>query len=200
MAAPYYMYLPLTEPEEQTRAICLYPSANIHAPLVGELLVIELKDQGAQAFEAISYAWEGQTSSNEYQLILVDDTGFQEGLNLTKNCSDVLRHMRSAESSRFLWIDFVCINQLDVREKSYQVGNMARIYAVSSSVTVWLGQDVTTNGLLAFQLLAACSDAQDVGVQASNKHNSPNVERLRFLSQTVEARKFHLCPLTFSLY
>ncbi|KAK5949501.1 hypothetical protein OHC33_009494 [Knufia fluminis] len=40
-----------------------------------------------------------------------------------------------------LWIDAICINQLDNKEKSVQVGMMNRIYSQASFATIWLGKD-----------------------------------------------------------
>ncbi|KAK2615941.1 hypothetical protein N8I77_002662 [Diaporthe amygdali] len=48
-----------------------------------------------------------------------------------------------------LWIDALCINQADNDEKASQVAMMGRIYAATTSVTVWLGpEDVFTRPAL----------------------------------------------------
>ena len=68
------------------------------------------------------------------------------------NLSDALRHLRnysdpSPKQSReqpqtiILWIDNICINQEDPREKSSQVRMMAKIYKLAKSVFVWLGRE-----------------------------------------------------------
>jgi hypothetical protein len=38
-----------------------------------------------------------------------------------------------------LWVDAVCINQLDPVEKGHQVAQMGRIYENAERVVVWLG-------------------------------------------------------------
>ena len=38
-----------------------------------------------------------------------------------------------------LWIDAICINQQDLKEKGHQVRNMGRIYKQASSVLIFLG-------------------------------------------------------------
>ena len=64
------------------------------------------------SYEAISYAWEGQTPS---YCISCDG----RDLLVTRNCAEILRHFRpkSLEQSRRLWIDAICINQSSVLEK-----------------------------------------------------------------------------------
>ena len=68
------------------------------------------------------------------------------------NLSDALRHLRdySVESTNdtpkepettVLWIDAVCINQMDQAEKSIQVATMAEIYRRADGVFIWLGKE-----------------------------------------------------------
>jgi hypothetical protein len=54
------------------------------------------------------------------------------------------RIVRDEEHSRFkpdipLWIDYLCINQLDMHEKSEQVGQIGRVFRQSGCCHVWLG-------------------------------------------------------------
>lgn len=39
-----------------------------------------------------------------------------------------------------LWVDQICINQKDIRERDQQVMLMRDIYATSQMVCVWLGE------------------------------------------------------------
>lgn len=40
-----------------------------------------------------------------------------------------------------MWIDAICINQMDLNERAQQVQLMAEIYRKASLVVVWLGED-----------------------------------------------------------
>jgi hypothetical protein len=40
---------------------------------------------------------------------------------------------------RFLWIDAICINQLDQQEKEHQIQVMVKNYGLAMRVVVWLG-------------------------------------------------------------
>lgn len=58
---------------------------------------------------------------------------------LRPNLDVALRHLRSPENAKFLWVDAVCINQADDIEKSYQVSIMQQIFARAEVVKIWLG-------------------------------------------------------------
>ena len=56
-----------------------------------------------------------------------------------------LRFARSAASSKadiHLWLDALCINQEDLRERNHQVGLMRSIYINTDNVLLWLGEEI----------------------------------------------------------
>ena len=53
----------------------------------------------------------------------------------------VLRHLRSSDAPRVMWIDQICINQNDDLEKGSQVGKMRDIYAETAHLLAWLGEE-----------------------------------------------------------
>jgi len=85
-------------------------------------------------FEALSYVW-GDTSN--LHSIIVDGTKF----GVTVNLAGALHRLRHNQQPRVLWIDAICINQVDLEEKSTQIPLMCRIYSVASTVLVWLGEE-----------------------------------------------------------
>ena len=60
---------------------------------------------------------------------------------ITQNLFAALQRLRSPEKDRTLWVDSVCINQLNVPEKNQQVKLMTRIYRTAATVLIWLGSD-----------------------------------------------------------
>lgn len=50
-----------------------------------------------------------------------------------------LSMLRDATQARIIWVDAICINQADVKERNHQVHIMKRIYSQAASVVVWLG-------------------------------------------------------------
>lgn len=59
---------------------------------------------------------------------------------MTQNLHAALARLRYSLFERIIWIDAVCINQNDDREKEQQIQFMAKIYALANRVIVWLGE------------------------------------------------------------
>jgi len=59
--------------------------------------------------------------------------------------------------SQLIWIDAVCINQSDLKERSEQVKTMQKIYKGAFSLVVWLGAEENGSSK-AFALLSAISE------------------------------------------
>ncbi|KAL6695711.1 heterokaryon incompatibility domain-containing protein [Trichoderma pleuroticola] len=93
-------------------------------------------------YEAISYTWSGQP---------LDRPVYANGREylVTRNAEDVMRRLRpnKPEHSRNLWIDAICINQKDDREKAVEVQLMYEIYANAERVNIWLGQGSESTSL-----------------------------------------------------
>ncbi|KAB2107292.1 hypothetical protein AG0111_0g3639 [Alternaria gaisen] len=85
------------------------------------------------SYEALSYAW-GTAPSLNRAIVNGFPVPVREGLDLG------LRRLRLVDRSRTLWVDALCINQSDVRERSHQVQQMSMIYKSAEQVVVWLGE------------------------------------------------------------
>jgi hypothetical protein len=48
---------------------------------------------------------------------------------------------------RVLWIDAICIDQTNQKEKEYQIQFMAQIYSQATHVIVWLGETAESSEL-----------------------------------------------------
>ncbi|EWZ46208.1 hypothetical protein FOZG_02364 [Fusarium oxysporum Fo47] len=90
------------------------------------------------SFNALSYVWGDPTVT---ETILVNEHRIQ----VTKNLISALRYApyhlsRSKNATSLkLWVDAICINQMDRTEKGHQVSMMKDIYSQSSIVLCWLG-------------------------------------------------------------
>ncbi|RKK25165.1 hypothetical protein BFJ66_g9808 [Fusarium oxysporum f. sp. cepae] len=90
------------------------------------------------SFNALSYVWGDPTLT---ETILVNEHRIQ----VTKNLISALRYApyhlsRSKNATSLkLWVDAICINQMDRTEKGHQVSMMKDIYSQSSIVLCWLG-------------------------------------------------------------
>lgn len=88
-------------------------------------------------YEALSYTWatEDGDCKRTSQITCSDAR-----IWVTKNCEVALRYLRKEGSNRILWVDAICINQKDVKERGHQVGIMRDVYANATEVLIWLGE------------------------------------------------------------
>lgn len=96
------------------------------------LQIVSLDDN--PTYEALSYVW-GDASLRRW--IYLKKSSF----DVTKSLEVALRHLRHEDSERIMWIDAICINQRDDAEKSEQVKKMQFIYARTSHLVVWVGEE-----------------------------------------------------------
>jgi hypothetical protein len=99
-----------------------------------EIIHVSSLPESQPSYEALSYVW---GDANNTTAITVDGRIYQVTINL--ECA--LRYLRLLDTKRLLWIDAICINQQDEREKETQVRAMAAIYKQSAMVLVWLGEE-----------------------------------------------------------
>jgi len=114
------------------------------SPIVCKLIHTSL--EFAPPYTAISYTW-GAPSS--YEMIKIEGLEYK----VSPNVYSILRGKRSTNHNVLLWIDSICINQEDSREKSTQVALMRRIFEEASSTIAWIGDVDSTEAKLAIGLL-----------------------------------------------
>ena len=97
-----------------------------------ELFQAWLQGDSTIPYEALSYTW-GSTEMTEHIKI--------EGrtLGVTKNLYLALGYLRSQDTDRIFWVDAVCIDQGNNKERGHQVQQMGNIYSQASRVIFWLG-------------------------------------------------------------
>lgn len=83
-------------------------------------------------FKTLSYRW--GTGGRDHAINVGGGV-----LAVTASIVEALRYLRCADGPLTLWIDQICIDQENDREKSHQVGLMDRIYTAAEEVVVWLG-------------------------------------------------------------
>jgi ankyrin repeat protein len=84
-------------------------------------------------YEALSYTWGDGVQPRK---IVVN----HNPMLVTPNLSQALWDLRYPNEDRILWVDAICINQEDVKERGHQVKHMASIYKNAKQVVVWLGR------------------------------------------------------------
>ncbi|KZM25251.1 uncharacterized protein EKO05_0007412 [Ascochyta rabiei] len=91
-------------------------------------------DHIALEYEALSYVW-GPDVPTSYIVHRIS----QKATPVTPNLYEALHNVRWCDRDRLLWVDALCINQEDRKEKGTQVRRMNSIYSRASRVLVWLG-------------------------------------------------------------
>jgi hypothetical protein len=115
--------------------------------------VIEARTRG---YEALSYTW---GSPADLLSILVNQTE----VPVTRNLHAALQHLREDTDEVILWVDALCINQMDDAEKSEQVSMMKEIYEYAKNTRVWLGPADESSDDIMIQLAEIGKTVMDSG-------------------------------------
>ncbi|KAI1205494.1 HET-domain-containing protein [Annulohypoxylon truncatum] len=95
--------------------------------------------ESCPSYMALSYTW-GAENPNQNIIIDGHNTPVQNNLH-----AFLRRHYNSLPQSNldetYLWVDAICINQLDKHEKSLQLTLMGEIYKRANHIGLWLGED-----------------------------------------------------------
>lgn len=131
-AVPWRKYIYTDLHENEMRLFTLFPG-NAMGILRGILWTTDIKTAGA--YTTLSYVWgpEDQT-----QHLLRTPSG---GLMILDSLHEALVSLRSKREPITLWIDALCINQNDKREKSRQINLLAEIFQRSVSTLAFIGGD-----------------------------------------------------------
>ena len=132
-------------PENQVRLLLIKPGS-FDDQINASLLVVSDDDLGSEHFpySALSYNW--GNSNDDNTIIIQDDPASTPVKSIVKavgalqaiardkmikvkpNLYEALRHLRKETHTVALWVDALCINQFDNKEKEEQVLKMAQIY------------------------------------------------------------------------
>lgn len=129
-----YRYSQLSLPTS-IRLLRLLPSEQDAKTIQCELFEYLIRDSDtvSHPYETLSYVW---GSEDKPRSIIIDDRNF----DVTQNLYVALLRLRNHTCSRIIWVDAVCIDQANEKEKENQIPLMAEIYAKASRVVVWLGE------------------------------------------------------------
>ncbi|CAG9988039.1 unnamed protein product [Clonostachys byssicola] len=122
----------LNQSDEEIRVIHL-ASGSDGSFIECTLHKISLKSNPAPKYDALSYTWGDATDTREIIL-----NGYV--VNVTHNLFLALRRLRQKEEERVIWVDAVCINQLDLDERAQQVDLMRKVYSLCTQAVIWLGE------------------------------------------------------------
>ena len=180
------VYNCLNTQRRQIRILKLFPSGDICNDPEGELYTLDLIDVAAittpplphghllspesspGTFAAVSYAW-GDTTIRRCMLL----NG--RVAEISENAHEALRYLRQAKKAIHLWIDAICINQADVRERSQQVSLMRDIYSLACPVYIWTGPGVKPS----YKALGTISRMAGVMAEVQSEGDAAHSEKKR---------------------
>lgn len=84
-------------------------------------------------YAALSYTWATEDGDDKKTGRIHCDGGL---IPVTENCEAALRRLRSPCNTQTLWVDAVCINQSNIKERNHQVDLMSKIYRSASQVHI----------------------------------------------------------------
>lgn len=169
----------------------------------------------ALPFDALSYTWGNprspyieSPSSERHAFGIASFPATCNGLTLMirPNLRDALRMLQTTSFSslgrskqRYIWIDAICINQANLKERASQVALMASLYQRAESVIAWLGpEDETTAD--AFAVMDRLSSISFIPKSASELHITSEaysiVTAADFLNPVSYRSKLGIDPLT----
>lgn len=154
------LYQPLRQHQREIRVVEIFPGG-FDDPIKVNLATTSLDSPDRAKYEALSYCWGDMTDTRP--LVVQTPHAGELTLTVTSTLHDALRRLRPVSgSSRILWADALCINQLDIEERSHQVSLMKSIYTLAEQVNIWLGPS-TEDSRWCFGHIKAISTAYDQG-------------------------------------
>lgn len=141
-----HLCVPLPHPDKQIRVLDLDPVHSELPPaaqaLHGRLRILgEFTDY---EYTALSYIWaqeDPSTSERENRLIIHCNDHLHEA-RLGPNCWSALWHLCKINRPLTLtiWVDSICIDQKNDKEKKQQISRMSSIYKSAQTTYFWLGE------------------------------------------------------------
>src|SRR5947207_12570402 len=121
-----YRYRPLKKDHTYLRFLDLKVAKSPVDPLRCR---IDHAHLGSVTYNALSYTW-GEPVFEKSLIVEDSDNGTESELLITSNLDLALRRMRlDYAAKRYLWVDAVCINQMDSVERTQQIQLMGLIYS-----------------------------------------------------------------------
>lgn len=119
--------------KREIRLLRVQPATDWNNELTGQLHAYDLDHENIEEYVALSYAWGTQPQDCP---ISCNGTN----LGVTETCLSALRALRHHLAVCTVWVDQICIDQTNDKEKGTQVNLMSSIYTRAQVVYVWLGQ------------------------------------------------------------
>ncbi|KAF2160006.1 hypothetical protein M409DRAFT_29616 [Zasmidium cellare ATCC 36951] len=130
-----YSIFPLPEQTQVIRVLALSANTDLDADPEVEFITLLLDATQRRRFQALSYVWGG---TDDQKPVLL----YGRPILVGKNLHSALRHVRSRDMLQptIVWADAICINQMDLVERSRQVILMRALYTNAKRIILWQGE------------------------------------------------------------
>ncbi|KAH7400510.1 heterokaryon incompatibility protein-domain-containing protein, partial [Phaeosphaeria sp. MPI-PUGE-AT-0046c] len=125
-----FEHVPLDLHKRSIRLIKILPQRSEDGIIECRMHLSSLKTE----YTCLSYVW-GEPGAGGW--ILIDGKRVFVRMNLL----NFLNHARPKFQSRYIWIDALCIDQTNIRERQHQVQQMGQIFTAAQEVVSWMGLD-----------------------------------------------------------
>ncbi|RYP48532.1 hypothetical protein DL768_005611 [Monosporascus sp. mg162] len=162
-------------PAGYIRLLKILPRAVSNGPYLNlELSIAALLPEAGRRpnYLALSYVW--GPPNQEKKLVYVNGCPFTVGRNL----ESALLHLQD-KILLPIWIDAICINQVDDSEKSAQVAQMGTVYSSAQETIIWLQEGTPETDNLLSQMENVGAQAINAGIwnlEPNDMKNFPNVD------------------------
>lgn len=126
------LYRRLDTSQQQIRTLTLLAAEDDDEPIQCQMETVSLST--CHPFVALSYCWGSAT--DKFSIVYVNMTA----VRVRQNLWQFLRSLRRVKGTIKIWVDYLCINQLDDLERGHQVKMMSKIYGKADAVIAWLGE------------------------------------------------------------
>jgi len=110
-----YTRLPLDDTKPQIRLLHLQPHSEAEPDLISCTVSVGNLDDEDCTYEALSYEW-GDPTNTSFS-IMIDS----RRMAVRENLWWALWHIRQRETVRVMWVDALCIDQKNLKERNHQV-------------------------------------------------------------------------------
>lgn len=152
-----YNYRDLDTSKREIRLISLSPGTSDEIQC--DILYRNLDN--ANKYYTLSYLW-GEPEKDD--AILLDGTRKVVRPNLFQ----ALRHLRDYIPGELIWVDALCIDQLNATERSSQVNMMGDIYESSVETISWLGAEADESPLAMELLSSITTNVQNISTSEAD--------------------------------
>ncbi|KAH8666704.1 heterokaryon incompatibility protein-domain-containing protein [Xylariales sp. PMI_506] len=199
-----FTYEPLVEEDHQIRVVTILPGeyqdpiqlqidhislniASVHGDPSSKVSHPEGSHTIDEVRRTLPHGWRvHQTITN--RLLFCDNEGNSTWDHPTDKQWDpgaAIRYLRYADESRTMWIDSICINQDDEKERGKQVVRMGETYGLATRVIAWLGRPFRDFGLSAFSIIDYIGQQVEV-TQDGHILRAPGCQQPTWVSQNAE--------------